>query len=131
LITQNFDLLTKQHEMIREKIRLFQEQKEISKEIDKNLELLIRLLEEHSKCEEQILMPLLKEIYPSQPEILQYVTKDHEEVEKGLSELMKTQLVLENIPKIKSLLNQIVVHFVEEEKGLFPLLKTFLSSRQD
>jgi iron-sulfur cluster repair protein YtfE (RIC family) len=47
------------------------------------LKKLIELLDAHSQCEEQILMPILKEMYPSQPEILRYVVDDHEEERKG------------------------------------------------
>ena len=132
--THDFELLTNQHQMIREKIRVFQEQWGMLKElteahiegIEMDLKILIQLLDAHSKCEEQMLMPILKEMYPSQPEILRYVEDDHEEVERGLSELVDTPLTIENITTIKSFLNKMVVHFVEEEKGLFPLVKKFL-----
>jgi iron-sulfur cluster repair protein YtfE (RIC family) len=137
LNTHDFELLTNQHQMIREKIRVFQEQWGMLKElteahiegIEMDLKILIQLLDAHSKCEEQMLMPILKEMYPSQPKILRYVEDDHVEVERGLSELVDTPLTTGNITIIKSLLNRMVVHFVEEERGLFPLIKVFLKSK--
>jgi hypothetical protein len=134
------EIILKQHQLIQTKVeRLLELINKMKKEpsginqqdIEWDLKQVVQLMEAHSICEEQILLPILGEMYQSQPEILRYVVEDHQVLEKELSSLIQTELnIQENLSKIKSLLSRITIHSVEEETGLLPLVEMFLQSRQ-
>ncbi|HJV44353.1 MAG TPA: hemerythrin domain-containing protein [Bacillota bacterium] len=133
---RNCDLILKQHQMIRWNIEhILGQLEELKKDpslmdlegLEYEIKQLIRLLEAHSICEEEILLPILKEMYQSQPDILQYVVEDHVVFQQELTALLdRPSSLQEKRRDIRSLLNRITVHFIEEEKGLLPLVDRFL-----
>ncbi|WP_134704089.1 hemerythrin domain-containing protein [Ammoniphilus sp. YIM 78166] len=145
-IADAITLLLEQHEEIRslakEAMSVLERTKENASTEDYELllEKLITLkarLVEHGRKEEELIVPILQDMYHPQAEMARYVEDEHTHMEEELKEikkhlrehiLNKSERLEEVIySKAKTFLTQTITHLFEEESGLFPMLKGFLS----
>ncbi len=146
MIADSITLLLEQHEKIRtsakEAMSLLERTKENASAEDYGLLLaklitLKVLLVEHGRKEEELIVPILQDMYHPQAEMARYVEDEHSHMEEELKEIKKhlrehilnqpERLEEAIYSKAKNFLTQTITHLFEEESGLFPMLKGFLS----
>ncbi|WP_164985147.1 hemerythrin domain-containing protein [Ammoniphilus sp. CFH 90114] len=143
-ITDSFALFLEQHEQIKatakeaqlalERIKSTGNVEGYQEVLDKLVKLKAELME-HSRQEEEVIVPLVEKMYHS-PEMAHYVEDEHVQMEEDLLAIKKQlrmhiseereQLDEEVFVKTKRFLTQTVTHIFEEESGLFPMLRGYL-----
>lgn len=145
-IVNSITLLLEQHEKIKtltkETIAVLERTKEnaLTNDYEVLLEKLVELkalLVEHSRQEEEMIVPILQDMYHPQAEMARYVEDEHTHLEEEIKEIKqhlrehiinRSERLEEGIhAKTKNFLTHTVTHIFEEESCLFPMLNGVLS----
>ncbi|RXT04814.1 hemerythrin domain-containing protein [Ammoniphilus sp. CFH 90114] len=136
-VTDRISLLIGQHEELKsisntaQKL-IFTATRPVMKEL---ISQLFKLTEEHVKQEEEILLPLLKEMYYSDAqEISGFIIDEHNQIRKQLMVLMDSMDSFDEhdtewAHSIQCVLINQLAHIFEEEQVLFPLIKKHFSQK--
>ncbi len=90
---------------------------------------------EHTKQEEETIIPLLKEIYGANEDISEFVRNEHAHILHDLSTVAETILETkqptdETVQMISRALNQLLEHKFIEEQALYPLVQTHINKKK-
>jgi len=142
--TYCFNKLREQHEQIKaasnstlfllESYAENQFQQQQFTELTKRLQLLSRLTFMHFQTEEEMLIPILKQMYSKNEDISFFLQEQHSALYEKYNELIRVvasdpQVPFNEIdPDVSSLIHLHLEHIFVEEQGLFPLIQKYLNS---